>query len=270
MVCLRADPPRYVQLDVPVKQRQVRVDLCLFDSNEHHLRVLDNRAPSGLPRAERLTYAMKSGHYLPAVNGGFFEADAAFAPVGLMISYGQRTGEFSRKYWLRGVVQVRDGKLELLDYDDFQDDPAITDLIQSGPWLIVDGERWREGIGEGYTASRTFIAHDGKGQWVFGVTQAVSLGELVDILESALVRDYIEIEHALNLDGGPSTAFWMRTPNRETISREEAWPVRNYLALSRQPYSPPSAAAVRAPLSEPTISPTVDSPALTPPSDAHN
>lgn len=253
-----------MRLDVPVKQRQVRVDLCLFDPNEHYLRVLDNRAPSGLPRSERLTYAMKSGHYLAAVNGGFFEANASFAPVGLMISYGQSTGAFVRNHWMRGIVMVHNSKLSLIDYDDFESDPAITDLIQSGPWLIVNGERWREGIGEGYTASRTFIAHDDNGLWALGVTEAVSLGELVDILESDSVRAQIKIVQALNLDGGPSTAFWMRTPNHQTISREEAWPVRNYLALSRTPHTPALASEIESSstTSNSAATPTASTPAV--------
>lgn len=80
-----------------------------------------------------LQYAMV--HIVAGVNGGFLKVKE-FEPRGLHISNGERTGAFENDRWIKGVIQVRDGQLSLLHRDDFEDSEAITQLIQTGPWLV--------------------------------------------------------------------------------------------------------------------------------------
>lgn len=225
------EPPalQYAQVTVERDGEKATLDLCLFDAEVYQLRVMDNINRMGMHRVERLSYAMSYGQYVAGVNGGFFEVQE-FEPCGLQISNGQRTGAFDRERWFTGVVQVKDGQLALLHRDNFEDSDAITQLIQTGPWLVRDNATPKEGLGDHRTAARTFICQGKDGRWAIGVCDKALLRDLAAMLQSPEIQEYIEVENALNLDGGPSTGFWMR--GKANI--QEQWPVRNYLGLYRK------------------------------------
>jgi hypothetical protein len=82
----------------------------------------------------------------------------------------------------------------------------------------------------GRAAPRTFVAHDTHGHWALGMTGYCSLAELGAVLRHAEVTSVLDIQEALNLDGGPSSGLWLHS-SAGTIYRREGSRVRNYLGL---------------------------------------
>lgn len=222
----------YQHLEVEQDGQTAKLDLCIFDPSAIKLRVMDNINHLGLPRVQKLAYAMAKGNYVAGVNGGFYEV-AAYTPRGLQVSNGARTGEFESDTWIKGVVQVKDGELSLFHRDDFQNSDAITQLLQSGPWLIYQDEIPKQGLGKDRYHTRSFICEGRDGRFLIGMCDTATLLGMAEILQSDAVREHIDIVNALNLDGGPSSGFWMRKPGGGIVNIPEISTVRNYIGLYR-------------------------------------
>ncbi|WP_309384839.1 hypothetical protein [Cerasicoccus frondis] len=74
-------------------------------------------------------------------------------------------------------MRVQEGEPSPFHRNYFQDFDAITQLRQSGPWLIYQGEIPRQGLG------------------------------MAEILQSNAVYEHLGIVNALNLDGDPASGF---------------------------------------------------------------
>lgn len=222
----------YQHLELEQDGQTAKLDLCLFDPSAIKLRVMDNCNHLGLPRTQKLAYAMSKGTYVAGVNGGFYKV-SAYTPYGQQISNGVRTEAFIPDNWMKGVILVKDDQLSLIHRDDFEDSESITQLLQSGPWLIYDGKIPGEGLGKDRYHTRTFIAYGRDDRWLIGICDTATLLGLAEILQSDAVREHIDIERALNLDGGPSSGFWMRKPGGGIVNIPEISTVRNYIGLYR-------------------------------------
>lgn len=140
------------------------------------------------------------------INGGFF--DESNRATGLLISDGRVFGRSYRGFG--GMFSLRAGVplLQWLRTHPYQPDPAIDQAIQSFPMLVVDAQRV-EGIADnGQRNRRSFVALDGEGRVVLGVTQMAqwTLTDLADFLSAAPA---LNVVHALNLDGGGSSGLWL-------------------------------------------------------------
>jgi hypothetical protein len=152
-------------------------------------------------------------------------------PLGLEIAQGVRAGKLERSSLLGGVLMVRKGKPVMLWRDEFVEQTAISDLLQAGPRL-VNGGLPVKGLEATKRRARTFIATDCAGRWVIGLCDRATLRELSDLLAANGVITELEVERALNLDGGSSSGFWFRAADgRESYNREFAT-VRNFLAVT--------------------------------------
>lgn len=229
--------PALYALTPRTEDRSVRLWLTIFPADEFRLRVIDNSTAAGKARYFDLAEATKAEGGLAGINGGFFDRDP-FAPVGLMMSDGQRTGTFNPKSWMRGLLVIRaDGAPTLENIASFS--PESTDLVgllQSGPWLVRDGQAETDNR-RSPVAKRTFIGHDGDGRWFFGLCDSCSLHELATLLRGPEVRAIIDVHAALNLDGGPSSALWA-TDGSRVFSRQESWSVRNFVIAVPKPDAP--------------------------------
>ena len=224
------ESPAVTVREVPVESagRSLRVSLLVFPGKDFRIRVIDNAAGDDKARFQTVAEAMKSLGCLAGCNGGFFERKP-FAPVGLMISHGQRSGRFDPESWMKGLLVVR-GKVATLESTAaFTDTPDITELIQSGPWLVRAGQSETDNS-RTQLAKRTFICHDSHGTWAIGASERCSLSELAAALRSAVVTTVLDIQFALNLDGGPSTGLWLRR-SEGNYYLPERWPVRNYVGI---------------------------------------
>lgn len=198
----------------------------VFDSRLCGIHVLDQ--PDSNAGGGAIASAMRAAGAIGGVNGGYFTPE--FQPLGLMISGGKSTGKFVASTLLGGVVVSTKGRPRLLWRDEYTREAATTDIVQSGPRL-VDAQRALAKLDRQKTRPRTFIATDGKSQWAIGIVRSVTLGDLAEMLATPGVLADLQVARALNLDGGRSSAIWMRTAAGEEIS-EPGWStVRNFIAI---------------------------------------
>lgn len=215
------------EITAVVASREVRLVLVVFSADTHRLQVLDNGGSGNAPRVDRIADALPDVGAVAGCNGGFFDRDP-FLPVGFMISGGTRTGSISSKPWMGGLLVVRGGMLRFESTAGFEDTADVTDLLQSGPWLVR--AEVPEANGDTRRARRTFVCRDAGDRWAIGTADPCTLAELSAALASESVGSLVRVDEALNLDGGPSSALWVR--GRATnYSVAERWPVRNYLAV---------------------------------------
>ena len=204
----------------------VDFQLVRFASSKCTLRVVDQRDRA---TARNLGVAMKElPRVVAGVNGGFFGVD--FKPLGLVVDQGRRVGAWQKSSLLGGAVVVRKGRIMLLWRDEFQDAPGITDLLQAGPRLVNHGEAIT-GLETSRTRPRTFIATDNSGHWLLGIAQSTTLQRLAQILATPGLVPGVEIDRALNFDGGHSTGLWLRTADGTVQYERELSTVRNFVAV---------------------------------------
>ena len=195
-----------------------------FSSREATFRIIDN------PPGDRvsLAFAVKAAGGVAGVNGGYFHED--FTPLGLVVSEGKTLHEFQKAKLLSGLVTVRNGSLELVRSGVFKGGPAVTEALQSGPWL-VEGGAPVEGLNATRIARRTLVATDGAGHWALVVTSPLTLAETGALLVTPKLCGNWTVRHALNLDGGSSTALAAWADGRQIKDIPSFGPVRNYLAI---------------------------------------
>lgn len=226
----------------PVIQRgaeRVECVLVRFRASDFELVVIDNGSRRNEARYADLADAMERNRCVAGTNGGFFDI-ATFRPNGLLISQGRSYGEFDLKNWAGGVLAVRNGTLMLADQKSFALDAAVTQLVQTGPWVVRGAKSQWGFTNDESPAQRTFIATDGTGTWLLGRLGGSTLLQLSILLTSPEIKAILPIREALNLDGGPSSGLWVREGGTTTYLREKAL-VQNYLGL--RPKALPAAAA---------------------------
>jgi len=207
-----------------------RIDLVWFHADQHTFRVIDNGSPVE-PRYAGLSAAMIENGALAGCNGGFFLEN--HQPSGLMIAGGASAGRFGQGALLSGVV-LSSGRrnpylLRRAEYDAGK--YKATDLIQAGPFLVDQGTTVR-GLSPENSRRRTFVLHDGDRWFALGMSDAVTLAELGEILARADFSPARPIHRALNLDGGTSSGLYLnRGTAGEPLHVEPFKTVRNFLAI---------------------------------------
>ena len=216
------------RLTVRVTDGSVTADLqaIIFDSRRCSIRVIDQ--PDASAGGSAIASAMRAAGAIGGVNGGYFTPE--FQPLGLMIASGKPTGKFAGSTLLGGVIVSTNGTPRLLWRDEYTRQAGTTDLVQAGPRL-VDANRALAKLDRQKTRPRTFIATDGRGQWAIGTVKSVTLGDLAEMLAAPGILADFHISRALNLDGGRSTAIWMRTASGEEMSDPGWSTVRNFIAI---------------------------------------
>lgn len=152
------------------------------------------------------------------VNGVYFHED--YTPSGDLIDEGKRTT--NRRFDLD-----KSEYLMLAPVFGIGNATSI-EAGQSYPVLVRDGEA-AVSSDSGKTARRTFAGVREEGKAVFGVLTEgeVSLFELAQ----ELARSELELDSALNLDGGPSTGMMVREPEE---SMNSIFPVPVVIVISRK------------------------------------
>lgn len=141
-----------------------------------------------------------------AVNGGFFTE--SYQPTALLISDGAASGESYQGFG--GMLTVSPGgEVALWALRDTPYDPAspVAQGLQSFPMLLFPGGVPADLEDNGQRARRTAVGLDRAGRIVFVVapTSALTLPELA----AWLARSDLELDRALNLDGGSSTGLFL-------------------------------------------------------------
>jgi exopolysaccharide biosynthesis protein len=145
---------------------------------------------------------------LLVVNGGYFTPE--YETTGLLISDGQTWGAVYGDF--AGLFAVTaDGQVSVRWLRDRPYDPAepLTQGVMSFPVLVKPGGAmgFPADADDGTSARRTVVAQDSEGRILFIAAPRghLSLHEMAVFL----AESDMEIDVALNLDGGPSTGLWL-------------------------------------------------------------
>lgn len=141
------------------------------------------------------------------INGGFFNDKNQI--TGLIVTDGEAAGRSYRGFG--GMFLVgQDGApaLQWLRDEPYRMSENIAQAVQGFPMLVVNGERIEPMDDNGERNRRSFVAIDGQGRVLLGVTQMAqwSLTDLADYLANTKSLDVVS---ALNLDGGASSGLWL-------------------------------------------------------------
>jgi uncharacterized protein YigE (DUF2233 family) len=200
--------------DAGVLKSDAKVFVLRLDPNRLHVE-------TGKPQtAEEWRNSTNS---VAAINGGFFDENNH--SLGLRQSNGKQLSSLRHANW--GVFFVQDRKAKIVHTRDFQniDQRSITEAIQCGPRLVVDGhptdlkDQWarRTGIG---------ISANGK------VLIAVCDNELPlrQWAKFWAAKDGLHCEQALNLDGGGSSQLSIKSKNTQ-FQIDGVWPVPDAVVI---------------------------------------
>lgn len=194
-----------------------------FAPKTHTFAVMDN--PDG---AYNLGSACEKRGALAGVNGGYFQPD--HTPLGLLVRKGVEIHPLEKARLLSGVISVTPGAISIQRTAAFKASPAVREALQAGPFLVEGGKKIA-GLNATKAAARTVVFQDSNGRAGFLICKSVSLAEMADILATPAIFPEGKIARALNLDGGSSTALWVR--GEPPFYQREWKSVRNYVAIVR-------------------------------------
>lgn len=203
-------------------KRAVMLHVVSFRAKAHTFAVMDN--PDG---AFDLGSASAKRGALAAVNGGYFQPDRT--PLGLVVRQGVTIHPLERAKLLSGIVVVKKDRIALLRTGEFRASKEVREALQAGPFL-VDGGKAVAGLNDKRDAARTVVFADSAGDFGVLICKSTTLAETARILVTPGLLPAGKITRALNLDGGSSTALWVKREPSPFYARE--WKgVRNYLAI---------------------------------------
>jgi uncharacterized protein YigE (DUF2233 family) len=196
------------------------LDLARFSPKTCRLRIVDN-ADGG-----DLSEAMRADNWIAGVNGGYFTEE--FAPLGLRIENRNSVSRLVRGKLMSGVISASGPVVRIMRLNEFSKNSRPDMAIQCGPFL-VDRGHVVPGLNASKAARRTFVATTGS-EVLLGFCSGVSLAQLSSILASPASQ--LNIQRALNLDGGSSSAFWLKRPNGSVFSISGQKAVRDFVAIA--------------------------------------
>jgi uncharacterized protein YigE (DUF2233 family) len=126
---------------------------------------------------------------------------------------------------LSGVVSVVKGRVQIQRVASFSIKTKPSAARQCGPFLVENGKAVGT-LNNTRSARRTFVATLGGERAAIGYCSSVTLAELGELLATP----GLQIQRALNMDGGSSSGFWFAGENGVTY-RREGKTVRDYLAV---------------------------------------
>jgi uncharacterized protein YigE (DUF2233 family) len=143
---------------------------------------------------------------LAAINGGFFTPK--YASTALVISDGAASGDSYQGFG--GMLAVtRQGEISLRALRDqpYDPDEPLDQVIQSFPMLVFTGGVPADIKDNGERARRTVLAQDRASRLLLIVcpSRSFTLREMAEWLAAS----DLEIDRALNLDGGSSTGLFL-------------------------------------------------------------
>ncbi len=205
-----------------------RIDLWFFNTRESKLLVLDEG--DGGNRYGSLKQAMQAENCVAGSNGGYFSADSVSSPIGLVRHGGKRLTPLSTTGFTVAGVLYDTGQDIRLERSNRLSTPGanIQEAIQGGPFL-VENYRKISGLNASRSARRTFVATDGAGNWCIGTSSSLTLDALAHWLNTPGALGTFRVKSALNLDGGTSSSFWVRSPQ---VHYPGIKPVRNYIGIA--------------------------------------
>ena len=144
-----------------------------------------------------------------AINGGFF--DPQNRALGLLIADGVPFGQ--TYVGLGGLFGVREGRVQVrsLIVQPYAPGEEFDQMVQSFPTLLIDGAVNAGIRDDGGIAPRAVVGVDGQGRVVFLVSPRPAFS--VTGLAAWLAQSDLDLDSALNLDGGTASGLLVSTGN---------------------------------------------------------
>lgn len=212
----------------PPCQSSIRLRILRVDPEKFAIRVIDARA-LGTDRLEVKEMARKT-QALAVINGGFFLPD--YRPLGLLVVEGKEVNPLRKTDW--GVFIMQENRPRILHTRDYAQEKGVTQALQVGPRLVVDGRELRL---KKQVARRSAVGVNGKGQVLLVHTEDTDAyaQDLARIFYLPEKEGGLECTDALTLDGGPSAQMYADYKSLK-IDLPGGWPVPNGIGVfKRQP-----------------------------------
>jgi uncharacterized protein YigE (DUF2233 family) len=179
------------------------VTIVRFDPNTYRMSVKYDVANAG-----RLSEWFSALKPLVVINGGYFDEQGR--ATALVVFDGIRRGESYNGFG--GMVVINEqGRFELrsLRQQPYDENESLQQAMQSAPMLIQPGGEVSDLDPDRDRSRRTVIARDRQGRILFLVSDIPTF--TLPELAQALKTSDLDIDAALNLDGGRSTGLFLKT-----------------------------------------------------------
>ena len=187
--------------------------LLRFDPAQYRIGVGYHEVPQSLS-----AWQAESGA-LVVVNGGYYRVEIEiYIPTGLTVVDGEVIGTSYGDFAGMLAVSATGAELRWLAQKPYDPQEALTAALQSFPLLVKPGGEMGFGAEheDNLQARRTVIAQDRSGRWVLLVASSGSFS--LHRLSAYLAASDLELDIALNLDGGPSSGLLLADPYQEIPS----------------------------------------------------
>jgi uncharacterized protein YigE (DUF2233 family) len=192
----------YMLAEFTVNERRELVLMTRVDPSQVNMRVHYDPAQ---PKTAREWQEQTQAGFV--INGGFFNDKNQV--TGLVIADGESAGRTYRGFG--GMFSVgQDGApaVQWLRDEPYRANGNIAQAVQGFPMLVVNGERIPTMDDNGERNRRSFVALDGQGRVLLGVTQMAQWA-LTDLADFLAGDESLGVVSALNLDGGASSGLWL-------------------------------------------------------------
>ena len=215
-----------MQVNGPPYQTFIKLRVLRVDLGQFQVRVLDSRAFA----TDRLPIKLlaKKTQALAAINGGFFLPD--YRPLGLLIVDGQEVNPLRNADW--GVFLIQGNRPRMIHTKEFQNDRTISQALQVGPRLVVDG---KEKILKKQVARRSALGITFRNQIILLNTEETDIyaQDLARIFHLPQSEGGLECRDAMVLDGGPSAQMYADYKSLK-IDIPGGWPVPNGIGVFKR------------------------------------
>src|SRR5205807_9930665 len=129
---------------------------------------------------------------------------------------------------LMSGVLASNGSVQILRVAEFSRSKKWNAALECGPFL-VDFARPVRGLEPTRAARRTFAAIGSNDHAALGFCSEATLADLAQML--AIPLGDFKIQRALNLDGGSSSAFWLKRAGSQVYYYPEEKTVRDFVGV---------------------------------------
>jgi uncharacterized protein YigE (DUF2233 family) len=212
-----------IQFEEGLYKTPIRLKVLKVDPHRYPIRILPSKDYNERWLSAK-EFATKSGA-IATINGGFFLS--SYEPLGLIIQNSIIINKMSRADW--GIFLIENGEPKVIHTRDYQYNRSISQALQVGPRLVVNGRVLKL---KNQVSRRSALGVTKNKKLVFLVSDnsVVYADDLAKIMRSPLSEGGLECESALNLDGGPSSQFYIHYGEFEDFV-EGGWGVPNAIGV---------------------------------------
>lgn len=188
---------------------RVRLQLLRVDPKLNTLRLWARRKP------RTVRWIMRKTRAIAAINGGLF--DPKYRPLGYFKTQQKIHNTYQHRRRIDGVVFQQSGHVQMARGHLWRPRPSQLDwAFQSTPLLVADGKRQKLPPRSWKVDRRSALCIDRKKRLILmttsGLINGLSFLELSLLMATPVQRGGLGCTWGINLDGGSSTQWAVRTP----------------------------------------------------------